>query len=170
MIRIIIEIDPASGGVHLTGPGPSPGPDHAPPSQVPGPGTHQPAAQTVPRPPGPESSEESIKHGRSVFFDVLTLWMSGYGDTAAPQPDRATALGKVFQVRRDAWGLKAYLEHMRSLEAAIVDCYPATAPLRAADLAANMAQVASAMQFPIIPRIYYEGVGLRTNPEPGANT
>lgn len=125
-----------------------------------------PAAAAVPAAPA-SPEEDRVAWGKQVFFDLLTIWLSGYDDADAPQPDRALRMGRVFQVRKDALGLKAYLEHHRGLEAAIIDCYPSMDALRAAQIAANMAQVASAMQFPLIPRIYYEGVGIKSNPEPG---
>lgn len=165
MIRIVIEIDaqPGSTPVQVVHASSAPAPHPVPPAPHPVPST-----PPTPAPPAMPSAAGDLAHGKQVFFDLLTLWLSGYDDPEAPQPDRALHMGRIFQVRHDALSLKMYLEHVRSLEAAIIDCYPATEMLRAGQIAANMAQVASAMQFPLIPRIYYEGVGLRANPEPGA--
>lgn len=113
-----------------------------------------------------EAVRAEYARGREVFFDAVTEWLIGFEEEGVKQPDRGLILGRMFQVRKDALGLKRYLETHRGIQSAILDCFPAMPVDRAERIAGTMAQVASALQLPLIPRIYYMGCGIEYGPPP----
>ena len=101
-------------------------------------------------------SPEAVDKGQAQFRALLDLWVQGFGDSDAAQPDRASYLERISP---RSINMLIYVFHRGGLIQAVYDeqIFPesSTSPKESAvHIAANIAQVAS-IKFPDLSDLYH---------------
>lgn len=147
------EADAVDGADHFI---PDPDEDNA----IPFPRTVEPAPASAPLPdlgkgmayvkpssiPTPRADHPLVVKGRDIFPQFINVWMQGFGDLDAPQPDRVDLLRSTMTVDGGA-----ILSYLRSVGGLVAGTREALAALHwvgptdklSIDLATNIAQISS---------------------------